>query len=132
MPFKTCNEKRLFYSLKYNEFFNLFLLFCGKSTSAACKGREEIVNSSFQWWEVRTPLRMYRLLKGHATETQELVIIHYILLFLYRLNSPKRIILISFQNLELLQGRSSSLVGYGIGIAEVVGSNPTRSILSIW
>ncbi len=25
-------------------------------------------------------------------------------------------------------GRSSSLVGYGIGIAEVVGSNPTRSI----
>jgi hypothetical protein len=28
----------------------------------------------------------------------------------------------------LLQGRSSSLVGYGIGIAEVVGSNPTRSI----
>ena len=24
-------------------------------------------------------------------------------------------------------GRSSSLVGYGIGIAEVVGSNPTRS-----
>ena len=26
-------------------------------------------------------------------------------------------------------GRSSSLVGYGIGIAEVVGSNPTRSIL---
>lgn len=28
----------------------------------------------------------------------------------------------------LLQGRSSSPVGYGIGIAEVVGSNPTRSI----
>jgi hypothetical protein len=28
-----------------------------------------------------------------------------------------------------LEGRSSSLVGYGIGIAEVVGSNPTRSIL---
>ena len=27
-----------------------------------------------------------------------------------------------------LKGRSSSLVGYGIGIAEVVGSNPTRSI----
>jgi hypothetical protein len=27
-----------------------------------------------------------------------------------------------------LEGRSSSLVGYGIGIAEVVGSNPTRSI----
>jgi hypothetical protein len=27
-----------------------------------------------------------------------------------------------------LQGRSSSPVGYGIGIAEVVGSNPTRSI----
>jgi hypothetical protein len=26
-----------------------------------------------------------------------------------------------------MQGRSSSLVGYGIGIAEVVGSNPTRS-----
>ncbi len=24
-------------------------------------------------------------------------------------------------------GRSSSLVGYGIGIAEAVGSNPTRS-----
>ena len=42
---------------------------------------------------------------------------------------PKRIILISFQNLELLLGRSSSPVGYGIGIAEVVGSNPTRSIL---
>src|ERR671917_2765078 len=40
---------------------------------------------------------------------------------------PKRIILISFQNLELLLGRSSSPVGYGIGIAEVVGSNPTRS-----
>jgi hypothetical protein len=42
----------------------------------------------------------------------------------------KRIILISFQNLELLQGRSSSPVGYGIGIAEVVGSNPTRSTFS--
>jgi hypothetical protein len=27
----------------------------------------------------------------------------------------------------LLLGRSSSPVGYGIGIAEVVGSNPTRS-----
>jgi hypothetical protein len=27
----------------------------------------------------------------------------------------------------MLQGRSSSPVGYGIGIAEVVGSNPTRS-----
>ena len=40
----------------------------------------------------------------------------------------KRIVLISFQNLELLLGRSSSPVGYGIGIAEVVGSNPTRSI----
>ena len=39
----------------------------------------------------------------------------------------KRIVLISFQNLELLLGRSSSPVGYGIGIAEVVGSNPTRS-----
>jgi hypothetical protein len=26
-------------------------------------------------------------------------------------------------------GRSSSPVGYGIGIAEVVGSNPTRSTL---
>jgi hypothetical protein len=43
---------------------------------------------------------------------------------------PKRIILISFQNLELLLGRSSSPVGYGIGIAEVVGSNPTRSTFS--
>ena len=42
----------------------------------------------------------------------------------------KRIVLISFQNLELLLGRSSSPVGYGIGIAEVVGSNPTRSIIS--
>src|SRR3712207_5510428 len=42
---------------------------------------------------------------------------------------PKRIILISFQNLELLLGRSSSPVGYGIGIAEVVGSNPTRSTI---
>ena len=29
---------------------------------------------------------------------------------------------------SLLKGQSSSLVGYGIGIAEVVGSNPTRSI----
>jgi hypothetical protein len=67
--------------------------------------------------------------QGHATETQELVVIHYMSLFLYPVRtSPKRIILISFQNLELLQGRSSSLVGYGIGIAEVVGSNPTRSI----
>src|SRR5918999_4401469 len=47
---------------------------------------------------------------------------------LYPFKRPKRIILISFQNLELLQGRSSSPVGYGIGIAEVVGSNPTRSI----
>jgi hypothetical protein len=28
-------------------------------------------------------------------------------------------------------GRSSSPVGYGIGIAEVVGSNPTRSILKL-
>ena len=27
-------------------------------------------------------------------------------------------------------GRSSSPVGYGIGIAEVVGSNPTRSTLN--
>lgn len=26
-------------------------------------------------------------------------------------------------------GRSSSPVGYGIGIAEVVGSNPTRSTI---
>ena len=46
---------------------------------------------------------------------------------LYPFKRPKRIILISFQNLELLLGRSSSPVGYGIGIAEVVGSNPTRS-----
>jgi hypothetical protein len=28
-------------------------------------------------------------------------------------------------------GRSSSPVGYGIGIAEVVGSNPTRSTIII-
>jgi hypothetical protein len=28
---------------------------------------------------------------------------------------------------EMLEGRSSSPVGCGIGIAEVVGSNPTRS-----
>jgi hypothetical protein len=28
-------------------------------------------------------------------------------------------------------GRSSSPVGYGIGIAEIVGSNPTRSIINI-
>src|ERR671918_2910349 len=48
---------------------------------------------------------------------------------LYPFKRPKRIILISFQNLELLLGRSSSPVGYGIGIAEVVGSNPTRSTL---
>jgi hypothetical protein len=62
----------------------------------------------------------------HATETQELAVIHY---FSYSVSTGhKRIILISFQNLELLQGRSSSPVGYGIGIAEVVGSNPTRSI----
>lgn len=27
-------------------------------------------------------------------------------------------------------GRSSSPVGYGIGIAEVVGSNPTRSTIT--
>ncbi len=47
---------------------------------------------------------------------------------LHLFKRPKRIILISFQNLELLLGRSSSPVGYGIGIAEVVGSNPTRSI----
>src|SRR5918999_2604154 len=47
---------------------------------------------------------------------------------LYPFKRPKRIILISFQNLELLLGRSSSPVGYGIGIADVVGSNPTRSI----
>jgi hypothetical protein len=50
--------------------------------------------------------------------------------FLLREKGYKRIILISFQNLHLLQGRSSSPVGYGIGIAEVVGSNPTRSIIS--
>jgi hypothetical protein len=31
-----------------------------------------------------------------------------------------------------LKGRSSSLVGYGIGIAEVVGSNPTRSIAFLY
>ena len=31
-----------------------------------------------------------------------------------------------------MQGRSSSPVGYGIGIAEVVGSNPTRSKSSIY
>ena len=29
-------------------------------------------------------------------------------------------------------GRSSSPVGYGIGIAEVVGSNPTRSTINIF
>jgi hypothetical protein len=39
-----------------------------------------------------------------------------------------RILLISFHNLKS-EGRSSSPVGYGIGIAEVVGSNPTRSTL---
>ena len=31
----------------------------------------------------------------------------------------------------LSQGRSSSPVGYGIGIAEVVGSNPTRSTIML-
>gem|GEM_PF-4678820 len=38
-------------------------------------------------------------------------------------------ILISCNKAEMLidKGRSSSPVGYGIGIAEVVGSNPTRS-----
>ena len=34
-------------------------------------------------------------------------------------------VLISFTKLNS-EGRSSSPVGYGIGIAEVVGSNPTR------
>ena len=29
-------------------------------------------------------------------------------------------------------GRSSSPVGYGIGIAEVVGSNPTRSTINVY
>ena len=29
-------------------------------------------------------------------------------------------------------GRSSSPVGYGIGIAEVVGSNPTRSTIKLY
>lgn len=29
-------------------------------------------------------------------------------------------------------GRSSSPVGYGIGIAEVVGSNPTRSTINLY
>ena len=76
---------------------------------------------------------MYLLLKCHATETQEPVVInslYTIIIIFYRLNrtNNERIILISFQNLELLLGRSSSPVGYGIGIAEVVGSNPTRSI----
>src|SRR6185503_9191670 len=38
-------------------------------------------------------------------------------------------VLISFYNLNS-EGRSSSPVGYGIGIAEVVGSNPTRSTIN--
>ena len=36
--------------------------------------------------------------------------------------NTRRIVLASW-------GRSSSPVGYGIGIAEVVGSNPTRSTI---
>jgi hypothetical protein len=35
---------------------------------------------------------------------------------------------VSLSNLDCYtEGRSSSLVRYGIGIAEIVGSNPTRS-----
>ena len=46
-----------------------------------------------------------------------------------------RIIILFLKNINIelsfifnkVGGRSSSLVGYGIGIAEIVGSNPTRS-----
>ena len=36
-------------------------------------------------------------------------------------------VLIASKESDGVEGRSSSPVGYGIGIAEVVGSNPTRS-----
>jgi hypothetical protein len=35
-------------------------------------------------------------------------------------------------SLSKKMGRSSSPVGYGIGIAEVVGSNPTRSTINYY
>lgn len=53
---------------------------------------------------------------------------------LYRHQKPMAIIILFFSLKVLIsftklnsEGRSSSPVGYGIGIAEVVGSNPTRS-----
>src|ERR671910_3346202 len=38
-------------------------------------------------------------------------------------------VLIASKESDGVEGRSSSPVGYGIGIAEVVGSNPTRSTI---
>ena len=55
---------------------------------------------------------------------------------LYRHQKPMAIIILFFSLKVLIsftklnsEGRSSSPVGYGIGIAEVVGSNPTRSTI---
>ena len=39
-----------------------------------------------------------------------------------------KVLIPNSQIVGIFSGRSSSLVGYGIGIAEAVGSNPTRSM----
>ena len=66
---------------------------------------------------------------GRLNEVASLVITNNIPYLVYNIcNSLNVLILISYKRIvEALKGRSSSPVGCGIGIAEVVGSNPTRS-----